>query len=265
MTVGIGIVCSDGIVLACDSLTTFRRGVPVLRYNNKVDIFEHDKLENDIAVISAGMTTYFDKFRDRACRESIEAAFSRTEQQLDIVDFSQAVCEPIMTALLKEYAIDRTKFLGVPIVEFSLSLIIAGVTRDKELRAYFVHSDGVSEPIEHYGTIGSGAAYAELFLRFLLAEPEISVARGGELAIYAIKGVELMDPNVGGDANVKIVTLKKDKSLSIADLSKKNIPDTPREKMQQVLQDISKHIEQLVAGKGESHVSGNDSIASRSG
>lgn len=36
MTVGIGINCSDGIVLACDSLTTFGRGVPVLRYANKV-------------------------------------------------------------------------------------------------------------------------------------------------------------------------------------------------------------------------------------
>ncbi|MBA7692348.1 hypothetical protein ES703_100915 [subsurface metagenome] len=189
--------------------------MPVLRYSNKVDVLRHDKLENEVTVISAGMTTYFDKFRDRACRRTIEEAFKQDEQKLDIVDFSQNVCEPIMTALLKEYAIDRTKFLGAPIVEFSLSLIIAGATHDKELRAYFVHTDGVSEPLEHYGTIGSGAAYAELFLRFLLVEPEISVVRAGELAIYAIKGVELMDPNVGGDANVKLITLN-DGKLNIA-------------------------------------------------
>ena len=72
MTVGIGIKCSDGIVIACDSLATYSWGVPVLRYTNKVDILKHDKLENEIAVISAGMTTYFDKFRDRACRRMIE-------------------------------------------------------------------------------------------------------------------------------------------------------------------------------------------------
>lgn len=259
MTVGIGIKCSSGIVLACDSLTTFGRGVPVLRYNNKVDVFRHDKLENDVAVISAGMTTYFDKFRDRACRQVIKAAFDQNKRKLDIVDFSQDVCEPIMTALLKEYAIDRLKFLGAPIVEFSLSLIIAGATHDNELRAYFVHTEGVSEPIEHYGTIGSGAAYAELFLRFLLVEPEITVGRAGELAIYAVKGVELIDPNVGGDANVQIITLKNGK-MNIADLPQDNRPKEPREKMEEVLQNISKGIEGLVIGKEEKHAKAKGSI-----
>lgn len=250
MTVGIGIKCSDGIVLACDSLTTFRRGVPVLRYSNKVDVLRHDRLENEVAVISAGMTTYFDKFRDRACRRMIEVASRQNERNLDIVDFSQDVCEPIMTALLKEYAIDRAKFLGAPIVEFSLSLIIAGITHDKELRAYFIHTDGVSEPIDHYGTIGSGAAYAELFLRFLLVEPQITVIRAGQLAIYAIKGVELMDPNVGGDANIKLITLK-DGVLTIVDLPTENRPKDPKQKMEGVLQKISKEIEELVIGKEE--------------
>lgn len=245
MTVGIGIKCSDGIVIACDSLATYSRGVPVLRYTNKVDILKHDKLENDVAVISAGMTTYFDKFRDRACRHAIDEASKRSGGKLDIVDFSEDVCEPIMTALLKEYAIDRAKFLGAPIVDFSLSLIIAGATHDKELRAYFVHTNGVSEPLERYGTIGSGAAYAELFLRFLLIEPEVSVLRAGELAIYAIKGVELMDPNVGGEVNVKLITFNKN-HLYIKDLPDGNKPKDPRGKMDGVLQNISRGIEELV-------------------
>jgi 20S proteasome alpha/beta subunit len=251
MTVGIGIKCSDGIVIACDSLATYSRGVPVLRYTNKVDILKHNNLENEVAVISAGMTTYFDKFRDRACRRAIDEASKRSGGKLDIVDFSEVVCEPIMTALLKEYAIDRAKFLGAPIVDFSLSLIIAGATHDKELRAYFVHTNGVSEPLEQYGTIGSGAAYAELFLRFLLIEPKLSVLRAGELAIYAIKGVELMDPNVGGETNVKLVTLDKNR-LSIKDLPDDNKPKDPRGRMEGVLQNISKGIEELV-GKEERH------------
>jgi len=246
VTVGIGIKCSDGVVIACDSLATYSRGVPVLRYTNKVDILKHDKLENDIAVISAGMTTYFDKFRDRACRHAINEAAKRSRNKLDIVDFCEDVCEPIMTALLKEYAIDRAKFLGAPIVDFSLSLIIAGATHDRELRAYFIHTNGVSEPLEQYGTIGSGAAYAELFLRFLLIEPNINVLRAGELATYAIKGVELMDPNVGGEANVKTVTFNKNK-LIIDDLPESNKPKDPMGRMEGVLQNISKGIEELVS------------------
>lgn len=248
MTVGIGIKCSDGIVLACDSLTTFGRGVPVLRYNNKVNILTHDKLENEVAVICAGLTAYFDKFRDRACRTGIALASDQNKRKLDIIDFSQDVCEPIMTALLKEYTIDRTKFLGVPMTEFSLSLIVTGATHENELRAYFISSSGISEPIERYGTIGSGAAYAELFLRFLLAESVVNVNRAAEIAIYAIKGVELMDPNVGGETNVKTISLR-DRKLSIKDLPKDGRPREPRKKMEQVLQHLGKGIEELVEKK----------------
>lgn len=249
MTVGIDIKCSDGIVLACDSLTTFGRGVPVLRYNNKVHTLEHENLKSQVAIISAGMTAYFNKFWYRACRTGIKAAFNLVKRKLDIIDFSEKVCEPVVTALLKDYAIDRGKFLGTPMTEFSLSLIVAGATYENELQSYLVYPDGISEPIEHYGTIGSGAAYAELFLRFLLAEPEVKVSRAAELAIYAVKGVELMDPNVGGDTNVKIITLKEGK-LAIKSLLKRERPKEPRHKMEKVLQHLGKGIEELVQQKG---------------
>ena len=245
MTVGIGIKCSDGIVLACDSLTTFSRGVPVKKYSNKVHVLEHKKLEKPIAIIAAGITAYFDKFRDRACRQGIETASQSVGRKLDIVDFCEGVCEPIVTALLKEYAIDRTKFLGVPLLEFSLGLIIVGATRDNELRAYFVHSDGITEPLGQYGTIGSGAAYAELFLHFFLIEPEIDIVRAGQLAEYTVKGVEVMDPHVGGETNITIITLENRK-LVIKDFPKGKRPPKPKEKMEEVLERISHNIEALV-------------------
>ena len=252
MTVGISIKCSDGMVLACDSLTTFGRGVPVLRNNNKVEVFAHDKLEDQIAMIYAGMTAYFDKFRDRACRSAIPLASDQSKRKLDIIDFGQNVCEPVMTALLKEYTIDRMKFLGVPMTEFSLSLILAGLTHENELRSYFISSNALSEPIERYGTIGSGAAYAELFLRFLLAESEVTMSRAAELAIFAIKGVELMDPNVGGETNVKTLTLKENELL-IKDFPKNKRPKDPRKEMEQVLQHLSKGIEELVEEKEDKY------------
>jgi 20S proteasome alpha/beta subunit len=245
MTVGIGIKCSDGIILACDSLTTFSRGVPVKRYTNKVHLIEHPKLEAPIAIIAAGITTYWDKFRDRACRQVIEAASTKIKRKLDIVEFCEGVCEPVVTALLKEYAIDRTQFLGVPLVEFSFSLIIAGATRNKELRAYFVHPDGVTERLEEYGTIGSGAAYAELFLHCLLIEPEIDTIRAGQLAEYAVSGVEVMDPNVGGETNIMVLALKNGKLTSEV-FPKDKRPPNPKEKMEEVLRKISSNIEDLV-------------------
>ena len=85
-----------------------------------------------------------------------------------------------------------------------------------------------------------------MFLRFLLVEPDISVLRAGELAIYAIKGVELMDPNVGGETNVKVVKFNKNRLL-IDDLPAENKPIDPRARMEGVLQNISKGIEELVS------------------
>src|SRR5437016_3473786 len=87
MTVGVCISCSDGIVLACDSLTTFGRGVPVLKYSNKVHVLEHEGLAFPVAIEAAGVTTFFDKFRDRALRTAIDQAFMRQGQKLDVIDF----------------------------------------------------------------------------------------------------------------------------------------------------------------------------------
>jgi 20S proteasome alpha/beta subunit len=44
MTVGVVIKCSEGIVLACDSLSTFGRGVSVSKYQKKIHIVERNEL-----------------------------------------------------------------------------------------------------------------------------------------------------------------------------------------------------------------------------
>jgi len=247
MTVGIGINCKDGMIVACDSLATFGRGVPILRYTNKAYIIEHEKLENPVAVVGAGMTTFIHKFRDRAMRIGIDLAAERLGYKLDVLDFCEGVAEPIVSGLLKNYEIDRAKFFGAPISEYSLSLIVAGLERNGELRGYFVYADGVSEPLEGYGTIGSGAAYAELSLRFLLVEPEIDTKTAGRLAIYAIKGVELMDPNVGGNTNVLVLSQNQG-NVQINEFPDEHRPEDPREMMEKVLGRIGKSIEELLEG-----------------
>jgi ATP-dependent protease HslVU (ClpYQ) peptidase subunit len=109
VTVGICIKCSDGIVLACDSLTTFGRGVPVLKHSNKVHVLKHDALQFPVAVEAAGVTTFFDKFRDRVLRNSLDQASAGLKRKLDIVDFCESVCEPTVLSMFKEYVFDRAK------------------------------------------------------------------------------------------------------------------------------------------------------------
>ena len=247
MTVGVVIRCSDGIVIASDSLSTFSRGAPVARNTNKVHIIRHDDLLHPVALVGAGMSAFIDKFIDRAKREGIAFASQKLDEKLDIFDFVERVGESICSLLLKEYVIDRNQFFGGPISEYSLSLIAAGATRDGEMRCYFIHGTGLAESIEGYGTVGSGAAYAELFLHGFLPEPDgVTVDSAVKFACYAIKGAEIMDPHVGGEA--KLCKLHMSGKQLIAEyVHQRSVPQSAKEKMEKVLNKIGEDMKEIVA------------------
>jgi 20S proteasome alpha/beta subunit len=210
MTVGIAIKCVDGLVVASDSLATFGRGVPVSKSIAKIHKIEHEGLEHPVVVLGAGGTAFVDKFLDRIRRNGIaNASFQMGGSKLDVIDFAERVCEPTVTALFKEYAIDRRAFLGMP-SDYSIGLIVAGATRDGNLRAFHIHHDGLSENIPDYGTVGTGAAYAELFLREIVDEQgQTRVKDAQSLAVYSVKGAEIMDPNVGGKAHLMVLSVQR--------------------------------------------------------
>jgi len=257
MTVGVVLCCKDGIVLASDSLATFSRGVPVARFTNKVYTIEHKELLHPVAIGGAGMTAFIDKFADRVRRTSIESAQKAVRRKLDIVDFVERVAEPVVSIMLKEYAIDRNQFFGTPISEFGLSMLVAGATAEHvdfpaELRAYNIHSIGLAEQVEDYGTIGSGAAYAELFLHGFVPEPKkLSVKDAVRLVCYTIKGVEIMDPNVGGDTRVCALQWSdpdKDgkKQLLIKRYDTRSLPTGAKDRMESVLKKIGTDMRKIV-------------------
>ena len=127
-------------------------------------------------------------------------------------------------------------------------MIIAGATIDDELRAYHIHGEGLAESIEGYGTTGSGAAYAELFLHGFIPDPEkVTVDDAVRLATYAVKGAEIMDPNVGGET--KICTLKfNQEKLEVKVLKNNEVPqDGAKDKMEQVLRKISADMRKSVS------------------
>jgi len=208
MTVGVAIKCSEGIVLACDSLSTFGRGVTVSKYHKKIFVIEKEELAYPVAIIGAGSTAYVDKFLYRLNRGGLVDARRRYGRPLDIIDFAEGVCENLVTVLFKEYELDRRKFLEAPVARFDLMLMFAGRTHNGNLRAFIAYYDGLTENVTQYGTIGSGAAYAELFLRDLgFIDEDISLTDAAGLAVYAVQGAAIMDPYVGGDVNVLLLSL----------------------------------------------------------
>jgi len=249
VTIGVVVRCKDGMVLGADSLATFTRGAPVARYTNKVYVIDHDKLHYPVGLIGAGMTAFIDKFVDRAKREGIATAAKIKDRNLDIVDFAESVCETIVSILLKEYAIDRNQFFGAPLGNYSLSMIVAGSKNDGELRAYHIHGDGIAESIDGYGTTGSGAAYAELFLHGFIPEPgKVTVDEAVRLTTYAVKGAEIMDPNVGGDTRICVLKFN-DKELEVKILEGGEIPQAgAKDKMEEILRKISTDMRETVSG-----------------
>jgi len=248
VTVGVVVRCKDGMVLGSDSLATFTRGVPVARHTNKVYVIEHEDLHHPVGLIGAGMTAFIDKFVDRVKREGISVAAKEKKKKLDIVDFSDNVCETIVSILLKEYVFDKNKFFGAPLADYSLSMIVAGSTFDGELRAYHIHGDGIAESIDGYGTTGSGAAYAELFLHGFIPEPgRVTVDEAVKLTTYTVKGVEIMDPNVGGNTQICVLKFQDDK-LVVTVLENSKIPQSgAKDKMEDILRKISTEMRKTVS------------------
>lgn len=210
MTVGVVIKCSEGIVLACDSLSTFGRGVSISKYQKKMHVIEGQELAYPVAFVGAGIGAYVDKFMYRMNRGGLASAMQRYGRPLDVIDFAEGVCENLVTVLFKEYEIDRRRFLDTPVPQFNLMLIFAGQTHSGNLRAFIAYPDGLTENIDQYGTIGSGAAYAELFLRDLgFVEDEIDLTDAAGLAVYAVQGAAIIDPSVGGTINALLISQEK--------------------------------------------------------
>lgn len=78
---------------------------------------------------------------------------------------------------------------------------------ETEFYSGIVHGDGTVEPIEEYGTVGSGAAFAEMLLKNFWIK-NITVNEAMAVAAYTINEVIEIAPDCGG--LTKIGVLQKD-------------------------------------------------------
>ncbi len=209
MTIIVGVKCEDGVVIASDSQQEFGRGVSVKRLNTGKIYLVGDRF----AVAGAGVSAHIEKAVD-----AIDMGIKEGKRHKAGADLSEDECvsaiERSMTAVYKEYNIDRAKFLGEPKErDFFAPILIVGCLEAVEGEAkgklgnhclFIVHSEGVVEKIADYATAGSGAAYAELLLKNSYVRG-MKTQEAMRLADYVIEEVKGIDPNCGGETRIAVV------------------------------------------------------------
>ena len=241
MTLCIAVKCKDGVLLACDSKTVYGRGVPIPRETNKIYILDLDgAINNKVAMMGAGTIAFIDKFiRMFRSGDIKKAANDVGKESLKLSEIINKVAEPIASVICDEYIKER-KIIKEP----PFDIIIGGFEEEDEPEVFTLYGDGLAEPIHDFGSIGSGAAYAELFLRYLLPPSDEREIRSIiESVCYVIRLVETIDPHVGGKINLAKITKE-----GIYDISNQAV-SLPRDTAEHALQSAMNKLKEILNRK----------------
>ncbi len=241
MTLCVAVKCKDGILLGCDSKTVYGRGVPISRETNKIHILQIEgAIKNQIAIMGAGTIAFIDKFIRMFRGGNIKELANKVERQmLTLSEIINKVAEPIASVIYDEYVKERKIIREAP-----FDMIVSGFEAENEPDAFILYGDGLAEPIYDFGTIGSGAAYAELFLRHLLPPSNDRVIENViEPVCYTIRLVETIDPYVGGKINLAKVT-----SNGIEDISNSAV-SLPKDRAERALQSAMNKLKEFLNRK----------------
>jgi 20S proteasome alpha/beta subunit len=216
MTIIIGMVCEDGVVVCSDSQAMSSRGVDVKRLDyTKIYSFN---LNSDLKVLvtGAGETPFITRAVELLQSRWKEKRVQTTRELADLA-------EETMNAIQKRYVVDRMKELGITgskgletqhfTKPFKLQevgppnfALLLGVVTKHENAIYTVYPNGVAEKAERYTSLGSGSAYAEYLLARLCCAG-LKLDESVKLGIYIIEEVKKIDPNCGGATQVALATI----------------------------------------------------------
>lgn len=211
MTIIVGIVCREGVIIASDSQAGSFRGVHVKRLDyTKIYDFIFDG--TSIAVTGAGETPFIARAIELLEEMAKEAKFHKTR---DVADLA----ENVMTGITRRYIVERDKELGYTkstdadrtrsqedrSLAFSL---IVGVCCGGEPCIYTVYPDGVAERGEKYASLGSGSAFAEYLLARLYRD-DLTLEQAVRVAVYVVEEVKKVDLHCGGPTQIVAVQCGK--------------------------------------------------------
>jgi 20S proteasome alpha/beta subunit len=240
VTLCIAVKCEDGVLVASDSRTVYHRGVPISRDINKIHIIEKKGLvQGKLAIVGAGTVTFIDKFIRMFLDTNLEkvAKEELNKSELSLSEVMSKVAEPLIRIIYDEY-VERRK-----IDYYTCDLIIAGYETPLRADAFVLYGIGLAEPVNDFSAIGSGAAYAELFLRHLLPQQR-KVESVIKPVCYTIRLVGTIDPFVGGKLNLVAATPQ-----GIEDISESAV-ELPEPRAREVLSSVMKNLKELLEGVG---------------
>jgi len=204
MTIIVGIICCDGVVLAADSQETYSRGVQIKRLG-----FEkiHPLFENEsVRVVMAGSGE--GPFISRAAElleQKLQGSLLLTSPR-DIADLA----EDALTEINRRYVVERASKLSLAndaVREPSLALMV-GIywkgTKSEDFSIFTIFPDGIAEKETGYASLGSGSAYAEYLLARMYREG-LTTEQGCKIAAYVIEQVKEVEPNCGGPTYLTVI------------------------------------------------------------
>lgn len=215
MTIIVGIVAKEGVVIASDSQASSFRGVEVKRsdYTKLYDFAANERF--NVILTGAGQVAFITK----AAEKIIQTC--QFQHPNTLAELSE-LAEDTMNELAKRYVIDRAKQLGVmrsqALEEIATGptqlqieppdfVLMMGIAGD-EHAIYVVHPQGVAERAFKYSSLGTGSPFAEYVLARLCPE-EPSLEEAVDIAVYTVEEIKKIDPHCGGETQVVCATKKE--------------------------------------------------------
>gem|GEM_PF-1515223 len=220
MTTVIGIKCSDGLVLACDSQSSFGRGIDVKRLNQQKVFFVDDKTFLSGSGSDAQIKEVYEQLlygRDQFLQNRIQYYKEKgtASPPLSVYDYKNIILYDSLLLLHKKYNVSRAKILDLDHkkeVFFNPTCIFCARIDESSSEVGFLlcllFYDGFVEPKEDYATVGTGSPYAELLLKSLYRK-DITVEEASMLAPYIMSEVLEIDKHSGGSIVVVVLGKKE--------------------------------------------------------
>lgn len=206
MTIIVGIICEDGLVIASDSQASSFRGVDVKRLDyTKIYSFGFDGAK--VVLTGAGQVPFIIRAREIIEDKSKDQKFHGPRAIADIA-------EDTMIEISRRYIVERLRGLGsvrgpgqsddgpMSAPDFALFL---GVHCGTEPCLYTVYPDGVAGREDRYASLGSGSAFAEYLLARLYRDG-LDLEEAVRIAVYVVEEVKKVEPHCGGPTQIVVLS-----------------------------------------------------------
>jgi len=195
MTLVIGVVCEEGIVIGSDSQTTM--GGELKRINRpNPKVLELDN--NCIVFAGAGDVCVLQEVEDKVntiLEESNDKGLEFFRDRVDEIIFQT------MKKHVEKHGVMFGNYKNMPTGDF----VFSSCKNKIPLLCHFA-MDGSSEKVYDYIAVGSGMPYAEVLLKDSYRE-KLSLDDSKYLVYSVIRDTEDVDNFVGGEIHIKIIKL----------------------------------------------------------